>query len=46
MKKVLYIFTIALLFVACENFYLENQLGYQPTIDDVRNFAYTLTEAD
>lgn len=46
MKKVLYIFTIALLFVACENFYLDNQLGYQPTIDDVRNFAYTLTEAD
>lgn len=46
MKKVLYIFTCVLLFTACENFYLENQLGYEPSIEDVRNFAYTLTEAD
>lgn len=46
MKKVLYILTCTLLFSACENFYLNNQLGFEPTIEDVRNFAYTLTEAD
>ena len=46
MKKIVYILTCVLLFSACENFYLENQLGYEPTIEDVRNFAYTLTEAD
>ena len=47
MKKIIFILTTSvLLFSACENFYLENQLGYEPTISDVRNFAYTLTEAD
>lgn len=46
MKKVLYLLTCTLLFSACENFYLNNQLGFEPTIEDVRNFAYTLTEAD
>ena len=46
MKKIVYILTCVLLFSACENFYLDNQLGYEPSISDVRNFTYTLTEAD
>ena len=46
MKKVLYILASALLLTACEDFYLNHQLGYEPSIDDVRNFAYTLTDAD
>ncbi len=47
MKKLIYILPIfALLFASCEDFYLEKQLGYETTIEDVRNFTYTLTEAD
>ena len=46
MKK-LYLLPVALLMLcSCENFYLEHQLGYETTITDVRNFTYTLTDAD
>ena len=45
--KRLYLLPVALLILcSCENFYLENQLGYQTTITDVRNFSYSLTDAD
>ncbi len=47
MKKLFYILPlVALAFVSCEDFYLEHQLGYETTIEDVRNFTYTLTDAD
>lgn len=46
MKKALYILAAVLCFTACENFYLENQLGFETSITDVRNFSYTLTDAD
>ncbi len=47
MKKLIYILPIfALLFASCENYYMKNQLGYETTIEDVRNFTYTLTDAD
>ncbi len=47
MKKLFYILPfVALLFASCENYYMEKQLGYEPTIEDVRNFSYTLTDAD
>ncbi len=47
MKKLLYFLPLfALLFASCEDFYLKNQLGYETTIEDVRIFKYTLTDAD
>ncbi len=47
MKKLIYILPVfALLLASCEDYYMENQLGYKPTIEDVRNFSYTLTDAD
>ncbi len=47
MKKLFYILPlVALLFASCENYYMEKQLGYETTIEDVRMFKYTLTEAD
>ncbi len=47
MKKLIYILPIfALFFASCEDYYMEKQLGYETTIEDVRNFAYTLTDAD
>lgn len=46
MKKIIYILLSALCLVSCENFYLEHQLGYEPSITVVRNFSYTLTDAD
>ncbi len=47
MKKLLYIFPVfALLIASCENYYMDHQLGFENTIDDVRNFTYTLTDAD
>ncbi len=47
MKKLFYILPVlALLFASCEDYYMENQLGYEPSIEDVRNFTYTLTDAD
>ncbi len=47
MKKLIYILPVfALLFAACEDYYMEKQLGYETTIEDVRNFSYTLADAD
>ncbi len=47
MKKLIYILPVfALLLASCEDYYLEKQLGYETTIEDVRNFTYTLTAAD
>ncbi len=47
MKKLIYILPLfALLFASCEDFYMKNQLGYETTIEDVRIFKYTLTDAD
>lgn len=47
MKKLVYLLPIfALMLASCENFYLEKQLDYKSSITDVRNFAYTLTDAD
>lgn len=46
MKKILYIVVCALCLASCENFFLEHQLGYEPSITVVRNFTYTLTDAD
>lgn len=46
MKKILYFIACALILTSCEDFYLKNQMGYEPTITDVRNFEYTLVEAD
>ncbi len=47
MKKLIYFFPLfALLFASCEDFYMENQLGYETTIEDVRIFKYTLTDGD
>ena len=46
MKKSILFAACMLALASCENFYLDNQLHYQPSITDVRNFTYTLTEAD
>ena len=46
MKKILYFIACALILTSCEDFYLKNQMGYEPTITDVRNFTYTLVDAD
>lgn len=46
MKKTLYIIALAFGLMSCENFFLEHQLGYEPSITVTRNFAYTLTDAD
>lgn len=46
MKKSILFAACILALASCENFYLDNQLHYQPSITDVRNFTYTLTEAD
>lgn len=46
MKKILYFIACTLILTSCEDFYLKNQMGYEPTITDVRNFEYTLTDAD
>lgn len=46
MKKLLYIIACALTFTACEDFFLNHQMGYEPSVEDVRNFSYTLTDAD
>ncbi|MCM1034051.1 MAG: DUF5017 domain-containing protein [Paludibacter sp.] len=46
MKKIIYIVLAALCLVSCENFFLEHQLNYEPSITVVRNFTYTLSEAD
>ncbi len=46
MKKSFGLLLIALCLASCEDFYLNHQLGgYQP-ITVVRNFAYTLSDAD
>lgn len=46
MKKILYSVVCALCLLSCENFYLDHQLHYEPSITVVRNFSYTLTDAD
>ena len=47
MKRLIYILPLlSMLFLSCENYYLEHQLGYETTITDVRTFAYTLTDGD
>ena len=47
MKKILFFFASALMLAACENYYIDKNLGgsdYNPT--DVRTVDYTLTDAD
>ena len=47
MKKVLFFLASMLVFVSCENYYIDKNLGgsdYNPT--DVRTIDYTLTDAD
>lgn len=47
MKKSFYILPIlAMALFSCQDYYLEKQLGYKTTIEDVRNFSYSLTPAD
>lgn len=46
MKKLFILPLLALGLLSCENFFMEHQLGYEPSITDQRNFSYTLTEAD
>lgn len=46
MKKLYILPLLMLFFASCENYYLEQQLGYQTTITDVRNFNYSLTAGD
>lgn len=46
MKKIYGLLLIAFSFASCEDFYLNHQLGGEPPITTVRNFAYTLSEAD
>lgn len=46
MKKIIYILPVLMMFMSCENYFVEKQLGYEGEITDVRNFSYTLAETD
>ena len=46
MKKILGSLLIAVALVSCDDFYLNHQLGGEPPITVVRNFTYTLSDAD
>ncbi len=46
MKKILGLLSIALCFASCEDYYINHHLGGYPDITVVRNFAYTLSDAD